>query len=126
MGYYTYFQGEIKIELNEPHVSKLQNKLLEDFNGKDVIKVNEHSLTVNDEWKNGRLMENTLLFIKEHGKLLSGKILCSGEDQDDVWEIFISDGKPHICEIGTAMTLARSEHFKDPEASVVEIVPIGK
>lgn len=115
VAYYTYFEGQLAIELKEPQLSELRKTLAEQFNNKEVIMVDETSLKVNDEWKDISLMERVVLFIQENGKLLSGSIRCDGEDPKDVWEIVISNNKPFLRELGSHVTLARTESKLEKE-----------
>jgi hypothetical protein len=108
MGYSTIFYGKLNIQLNEPHLTTLKTHLSQVFDNKEVIVVNESSLTVDDEWKDNGLMEESALFIEKHGELISGTIRCEGEDSKDVWEIFVSDSQLFIREIGNSITLNRS------------------
>jgi hypothetical protein len=125
MGYWTYFEGELQIELKEPHLTNLQMNISQKFDNKDAVIVNEGYLKVDDEWKDGSgLMEDIILFIQKYGVLKSGDISCKGEDSQDVWEIFISDKKPFIREIGKIVTLNRSsrkEKYGSSQNSVTEI-----
>lgn len=119
MSYLTYFKGELDIQLNETHLNELKTYLSQNFEGKEVIVVEENSLVVDDEWKNGSLMEKVVLFIQEHGQLNSGRILCEGEDPKDIWEIIIVDNKPMIRELGKVITYSRAM-FKDSVNSIPE------
>lgn len=124
MSYSTYFKGELTIELNKTHLAVLKEELSRKFNNKEVIRIDENSVSVDDEWKDSGLMEYVVLFINKYGKLFAGSISCHGEDQKDVWEIFILKNKPFLHEHGTAETLHRStrkEHYVFSHDSVVEI-----
>ena len=103
LSYYTYFEGKIEFELKEEYLNELKKTISEGLRKKTSIFANENSLEVNDEWKDQGFMENIVLYIQKYGTLLSGKILCHGEDQKDIWEIFILDNKPYVREIGTAI-----------------------
>lgn len=122
MGYETYFEGEMKIELKEPHLSNLKAKLSEIFHNRAVdMNINENKLLVNDEWKNGNgTMEKIVLYIEKYGKLFSGTIFCFGEDSKDKWEILIDGNKSFIREVGDYMTLNRSERKQRALASYCE------
>lgn len=109
VGYSTYFMGSLEIELKEPYLYVLQSYISKTFSMSDVIIVQEHSLRVNDEWKDSGLMQNVVWFIEKYGTLHSGSIRCDGEDSKDVWAIEIVDGKPVVQEIGTSITLNRAE-----------------
>ena len=128
MGYWTYFKGELEIQLKEPNLTDLKTIITQKFNNKDVVIVNENCLKVDDEWKDSGLMEDIVLFIQKYGKLYSGTISCNGEDSQDVWKIFISDNKPFIREKGKFTTLNRSlrkEKYGSSQKSVVEIIEIN-
>lgn len=119
MSYYTWFNGKLEIELKEPYLQELQAYLSNEFSANVRIVVTEDSLKVADEWKDSGLMEKVVLFIAEHGKLISGSIRCNGEDSKDVWEIFVEGNQPFIRELGKTMTLNRSER-KEKMASTME------
>jgi hypothetical protein len=125
MGYWTYFEGNLQIQLNEPHLSNLQTIISQKFTNKESIIVDENFLKVDDEWKDGSgFMEEVVLFIQERGVLISGDISCKGEDPKDIWEIFISHKKPFIREIGKMVTLDRSfrkEEYGFSQNSITEI-----
>lgn len=111
MAYYTYFNGKLDIELKEPHLTILQTDISQNFeNSKVEIKVDEHSFTVEGDISNGNgIIEEIVLFIQQYGVLKSGTIRCDGEEQNDIWEIVISDSKPIVNEIGKVTTLSRAE-----------------
>lgn len=109
MGYSTYFNGKMEIELEGTPLENLQKYLSENMKDKNAIIIDEKSLVVEGEWKDCGLMQSIVLFVEQNGKLNSGCILCSGEDHKDVWEISINENKPFMKELGTATTLSRSE-----------------
>jgi hypothetical protein len=125
MGYWTYFEGNLQIQLKEPHLSNLQIIISQKLNNKDSLIVNENYLKVDDEWKDvSGFMEEVVLFIHKYGVLISGDISCKGEDPKDIWEIFISHKKPFIREIGKMVTLDRSsrkEEYGFSQNSITEI-----
>lgn len=109
MSYTTIFSGKLDIQLAGSYLSELQKKVAEDFRRGNPIEVNGNSLVVEGEWADTGYMENIVLFIETHGKLIDGVIRCQGEDfKEDLWEIFISGGEPYIRETGTALTLDRA------------------
>lgn len=113
MGYWTYFEGELDIQLEEQHVTNLQNIISEYFGVKKVIEVNTNVLKVADEWKDSGLMGKVVRFIQDNGQLKTGSIHCHGEDPQDVWNICISENEAFIEERGIRMTLSRTlqEHL---------------
>ena len=116
MGYLTYFEGQLEIELKDPYLNKLQDFISNTFKDKNAVIIVENSLKVNDEWNNGSgIMEEIVLFIERFGKIISGSISCAGEDSKDVWEILILDNKPYIREQGTMLTLSRSSRYPESD-----------
>lgn len=108
MGYYTYFEGKMDIELKEESLKEIQEFIQKEMNNGREIVLEKHTLSVDGEWKDSGLMEKVVLFIQDKGKLNEGKIVCHGEDTDDVWEILIKDNKAYLREIGNSYTWSRT------------------
>lgn len=93
MGYWTYFTGEMKIELPKKQVDVINLWIKIGFSHEPKFSISETSLFVEDEWKNGiGYIEDILLFIEKNGKLISGEIYCSGEEENDKKYLVVHDG----------------------------------
>jgi hypothetical protein len=94
MAYWTYFSGELEIQLSEPYVEVIKAHIENVFASQRQFKITQSHLEVGDEWKNGYgFFEDILLFIAQNGKLISGEIYVSGEERDDKKILVIENGE---------------------------------
>lgn len=119
MGYWTYFEGEIGIKIDDYHLNILKSYITRKFDLPVGIEVNRELIVVNDEWKNGSIMQDIISFISVYGELQYGYISCEGEDETDVWEIRVVEKKAYIREHGTATTLDRVINKERLENSLI-------
>lgn len=117
MGYTTNYYGSIK--LSSQDIEDKLEKFIEDNNEDydeyfelDGIEVCDMSVMINGCCKMyNEELEKFCLFIAKIDSKSSGMIECSGEEEDDLWRIIITDGEVK-CEQGY-VTYKDEREFKD-------------